>query len=241
MKKVVLMLLLAAATFVADAQIHGSIIIGRPGYGYGRGYGRFRGGYGRRYGGYRQQPPQQARQRPQLPPFQPSVNINAGYGFPNLDKEQFASFYNLYKGNIANQMGPFTGAIDYQFSRYVSIGVMGTYGKVSQPYFTFNNTTTSPDMTGHYENWSLLLNIVSYFPTRTKAVSPYLRTAIGYQNWTQNYTNADGSKEVGIDLPSSLAYQVSLGAKFNLSPRAGIFLEAGYGKYIASGGLAVKF
>ncbi len=176
-----------------------------------------------------------------MPPFQPSVNISLGYGFPNLDKEQFADFYNLYKGNATNQTGPFNGAIDYQFSRYMSIGVMGTYGKVSQPYYTFNNNSAVPDMTGHYENWSLMLNVVSYFPTRTRAVSPYLRTAIGYQNWTQDYTNADGSKTVGIAEPSNLAYQVSLGAKFNLSPRAGIFLEAGYGKYIASGGLALKF
>ena len=237
------MLLLAAATYMADAQVHGSIIIGRPGYGYGRGYGRFRGGYGRTRirGNYGPQSRVQVRQHPQLPPFQPSVNISAGYGFPNVDKEQFADLLNLYKGTVKNQTGPFTGAIDYQFSRYMSIGVMGTYGKVSQPYYTFNNNTTTPDMTAHYENWSLMLNLVSYFPTRTKAVSPYLRTAIGYQNWTQDYTNADGSKEVGVDEPSNLAYQVSLGAKFNLSPRAGIFLEAGYGKYIASGGLALKF
>ncbi len=241
MKRIVLMLLLAAATIVADAQVHGSIIIGRPGYGYGRGYGRFHGGYGRTRitGGYRPQP--QVRQQRQQPAFQPSVNLNFGYGFPNLDKQYFANFINLYKGNITNQTGPFVGSIDYQFSRYMSVGVMGTYGKVSQPYYTFDNNSSVADMTGHYENWSLMLNVVTYFPTRTRAVSPYLRTAIGYQNWTQDYINVDGSKTVGIEEPSQLAYQASLGAKFNLSPRAGIFLEAGYGKYIASGGLALKF
>lgn len=227
MKRVVLILLLAVASIAAEAQFGGSIIIGRPGYG---GYGR----YGR---GYRRP----VRQQPQYPPFQPSVNVSVGYGFPNLDKQYFASFYNLYKGNATNQTGPFTGAIDYQFSRFMSIGVMGTYGKVSQPYYAFNNNSSTPDLTGKFENWSLMLNVISYFPTYNKAVSPYLRTAIGFNDWTQTYTDATGGKTNGIDEPTELAYQVSLGAKFNLTPRAGIFLEAGYGKYIASGGLAFKF
>jgi len=43
-----------------------------------------------------------------------------------------------------------------------------------------------------------------------------------------------------VDLPA-LAYQVSFGAKFHLSKEAGLFLEAGYGKYILNGGLALSF
>ena len=118
-------------------------------------------------------------QRPQLPSFQPSVNISFGYSYPNLDYTHFANFYNMYKGNVSNQTGPFTGAIDYQFSRYMSIGVLGTYGKVTQPYYDMDNTTGVPDLTGNYENWSLMSNVVSYFPTHTRPVSPYLRTAVG--------------------------------------------------------------
>ena len=185
--------------------------------------------------------PAQYQQRPQLPPFQPSVNISFGYSYPNLDYTHFANFYNMYKGNVSNQTGPFTGAIDYQFSRYMSIGVLGTYGKVTQPYYAMDNTTGIPDLTGNYENWSLMLNVVSYFPTHTRAVSPYLRTAVGVNHWIQDYTDVTGAKTIGIPEPSTLAYQASLGAKFNLSPRAGIFMEAGYGKYIVNGGLALKF
>lgn len=243
MKRVVLMLVLAAATFAAEAQVRGTIIIGHPGYGrgYGRirgggGYGRFRGGYGsaRVRGTY-------GNREAERPAFQPSVNISAGYGFPNLDKQYFPRFIGLYKGAVTNQTGPFTGAIDYQFARFMSVGVMGTYGKVNQPYYTAGNNTSSADMTGHYENWSLMLNIVTYLPVGSRAVSPYVRAAVGYQNWMQDFTNADGSKTTNIETPTNLAYQASLGAKFNLSQRAGIFLEAGYGKYIASGGLALKF
>lgn len=232
MKKIVLLCLLVVAGVAAEAQIHGRVYIG-PGYRYRRPPMRMQ---------YRQQPMRQpVQQRRPATAFQPSVNISLGYSYPNLDKEHFASFYNLYKGNITNQTGPFTGAIDYQFSRFMSIGVLGTYGKVSQPYFAIDNNTTTPDLTGKYENWSLMLNLVSYFPTRTKAVSPYLRMAIGINNWKQDYTDAAGIKSTGIPEPSALAYQASLGAKFNLSPRAGIFMEAGYGKYIVNGGLALKF
>lgn len=234
MKKMLFICLLVITGVSAEAQVYGRIFIG-PRYGYRRPPMRMqprppvRNGY------------QQYREHPQLPPFQPSVNISVGYSYPNLDYTHFASFYNLYKGNVTNQTGPFTGAIDYQFSRYMSIGVLGTYGKVSQPYFAMDNNTNIPDLTGSYENWSLMLNVVSYFPTRTKAVSPYLRTAVGVNNWKQDYTDVSGAKTVGIPEPSTLAYQASLGAKFNLSPRAGIFMEAGYGKYIVNGGLALKF
>jgi hypothetical protein len=237
MKKIFFICLLVVTGIGAEAQVHGRIIIGpRYGYGYRRPPVRV---YSRPP--VRSQQYQQYQQRPQLPPFQPSVNISFGYGYPNLDYTHFAQFYNLYKGNATAQTGPFTGAIDYQFSRYMSIGVLGTYGKVSQPYFATDNTSNVPDLTGSYENWSLMLNVVSYFPTRTRAVSPYLRTAIGVNNWKQDYTDAAGAKTLGIPTPSTLAYQASLGAKFNLSPRAGIFLEAGYGKYIVNGGLALKF
>jgi hypothetical protein len=43
-----------------------------------------------------------------------------------------------------------------------------------------------------------------------------------------------------LNLPD-LAYQVGLGANFKLSPNAGFFIEAGYGKYILNGGLSLKF
>ena len=83
---------------------------------------------------------------PQRPPFQPTVNLSIGYGFPNLDKNQFAVFYNSYKGNIS-QTGPITGAVDYQFNRNMSIGLLGTYGKC---LFLIMITvlTESPSFTG---------------------------------------------------------------------------------------------
>jgi len=36
--------------------------------------------------------------------------------------------------------------------------------------------------------------------------------------------------------PNIIGYQVSLGARIKLSPNAGCFMEAGYGKYIINGG-----
>ena len=40
---------------------------------------------------------------------------------------------------------------------------------------------------------------------------------------------------------SDFAYQASIGTRFNMSPNAGFFIEAGYGKYIISGGLKMSF
>src|ERR1700712_1952020 len=92
-------------------------------------------GPGTRYRRY-QRPGNQKQKRPQqnLPKFEPTVNLSVGYGFPNLDKDMLPSFYNYYRGNV-DQTGPITGALDYQFSRSMSIGVMVTHGEVSAPYY----------------------------------------------------------------------------------------------------------
>ncbi len=196
-----------------------------------------RGGY---RGGYRSRPPMMKRQNPQQQQFQPSVDINLGYGLPNLDKNNLAVFSNAYQGTISQQ-GPFTGSVDYRFSPMMSIGVMGTYGKVSAPYYDYSSTSNVPDFTGKLENWSLMFNMISYMPSYDRKVEPYLRTAIGINNYTQSYLDAGGNKAAIVGNPSQLAYQASIGAKFHLSKQAGIFLEAGYGKYIFSGGLSLKF
>jgi hypothetical protein len=223
MNKYFLALAIATCCFFATAEAQVGLFIG-PRYGYGPGY-RHR--------------PQRAPQR-NLPPFQPSVNLSFGYGFPNLDKQQLPDFFNYYRGNPSSQLGPITGAIDYRFSRNMSIGVMATHGTIKVPYYNFNDPS-APALSGSLDNWSVMLNFMRYIPVSDK-VSPYLRTAIGVNLWQQNFTDAQGNKiNMGGATPDELAYQVGLGANFYLSKNAGLFLEAGYGKYILHGGLTFKF
>src|SRR4051812_49124153 len=68
----------------------------------------------------RRPPPPPAQNYPKRPPFEPTLNFSIGYGFPNLDKDQLAGFIDAYKGTVT-QKGPITGAVDYQFSRNMSI------------------------------------------------------------------------------------------------------------------------
>jgi predicted porin len=187
---------------------------------------------------HRRPPP--SNQYPKHLPFQPTLNLSIGYGFPNLDKDQLAEFINVYKGSVT-QKGPITGAVDYQFSRNMSIGVMGTYGKVSVPYYNYNSGSSLPAFTGSLENWSVMFDLMSFMPTYNRQLEPYLRTAIGINNWTQKYLDQQGNKAEELPEPDQLAYQVSLGTRINLSKGAGFFVEAGYGKYILNGGLTLKF
>jgi hypothetical protein len=188
-------------------------------------------------GGY---PPPHRTYYRKVEPFKPVVYVNIGYGFPNLDKYALANFYNTYKGNISTQTGPITGSIDYRFSRVTSLGVMATYGKVTVPYFNYN-ASNSLAYTGSIESWAIMFNMVNYFSSNT-AVEPYLRTAAGFNNWTnQEYTDASGNKVAYASTPWQFAYQASLGARFKLSENAGFYLEAGYGKYIVNGGMSFKF
>jgi predicted porin len=202
------------AYHIADAQV---IIGGR---------------YGRRPVQRRVQAPRQ-----QQPEFKPGVTLSVGYGFPNADKEQLPVFYNYYPG-AAIQNGPLTGALDYRFNRRMSIGVMVTHGKVTVPYYDYNTNVLA--LTGSLESWSVMLNMVRYMPVYNSKLTPYVRTAIGINSWQQNFTDASGSKiNLGFN-PGDLAYQVGVGANFALSKNTGLFVEAGYGKYILQGGIAIK-
>lgn len=187
--------------------------------------------------------PRYGRPRPayvrQLPAFQPTVNLSLGYGFPALDKNFMPEFYEAYSGNIS-QTGPFTGAIDYRFSRFMSIGLMATHNKLTAPYYDYGSSSALPAFNANVENWSFMVNLVRYFPAG-KVVSPYLRTAIGINSWKQEYTYPDGSKAPVIpDRLPDLAYQAGLGVNINLSKHAGLFVEAGYGKYVLHGGLQIR-
>jgi len=85
-----------------------------------------------------------------------------------------------------------------------------------------------------------MLDLVHYMPINyyDDRVVPYLRLAAGVNIWSEDSTT--NSQFAGYSLPD-FAYQLSIGAKFKLSPNAGVFIEAGYGKYILEGGLAFKF
>lgn len=174
------------------------------------------------------------------PVFKPTLDFSIGYGFPYIDKNQLASFYNSSIGSIS-QTGPVNIALDYRFSRNMSIGLFGTYGKVSAPYYNYSSDGINPDFNGSLENWSLMLNVMNYFPTQNRNIEPYIRTAVGVNNWKQEYLDPEGNEAVNLQDPSLLAYQVALGTKINFSKAAGFFVEAGYGKYILNGGLTFRF
>ncbi|HMI63480.1 MAG TPA: hypothetical protein VK518_21340 [Puia sp.] len=174
------------------------------------------------------------------PPFVPTINVSVGYGFPNLDRNYLPDFYGISRGN-SSQSGVITGSVNYQFSRKMSLGVMVAHGAVTAPYYAYYSASPSPDFTGRLEAWSFMINLVRYIPI-SATVTPYIRTAIGFNSWQQEYTDPTGNKMAVAtpDLPD-LARQFALGVRFRLSQRAGLFVEAGYGRYILNSGLSVKF
>ncbi len=192
---------------------------------------------------YRMRPPRSKTQPKQKQPkFEPSVNLSLGYGFPNGDKNYLPSYYNEYNSGTM-QSGPFTGAIDYRFSRNMSLGILVTHGMLKAPYYNYGSFSGIPDFNFKTDNWAFMLNMLHYIPVQgAKNIMPYTRIAVGFNVWTQNYTDASGNKisMPPADLPD-LAYQLSLGAQIKMSKNAGFFLEAGYGKYILNGGLTFKF
>jgi hypothetical protein len=193
------------------------------------------------FGGIYYQPrPRYARRPPQRhvdDGFKPSVNVTVGYGFPNLDKEQLLDFRDAYPGSVS-QTGPFMGSIDYQFQRNLSLGVLVTSGTVNRNYYDGGSGALA--FNGKLQNTAIMLNLVNYLPG-TRTVSPYVRAALGANIWTNNYINTDGSRQINDDGLPDIAYQLSLGMKVNFTQHAGLFVEAGYGKYILAGGLAFKF
>lgn len=218
-KKLIFTILISALLIsaVADAQI---IIRKRP-------VGRFG-------------PRQKQRISENLPVFKPVMNVSIGYGFPNLDKIYLPEYYDVYRGSIS-ELGPFTGSLDYQFNRRMSVGVIVTHGSISVPYYDYYSSSSLPVFKAKLDNWSFMLNVVRYISISRK-ITPYIKTAIGINSWKQDYTDANGNKVpvMPVDLPD-FAYQAGLGVKFNMFKKTGLFVEAGYGKYILQGGLSIKF
>lgn len=173
---------------------------------------------------------------PSLPAFKPAVYFSLGYSLPNLDKSQLPQLVGLSRGNIS-QLGPLTGSLDYRFSRTMGIGVLVSYGRVKAPYADFSQAVV---VNGELSSWSFMLNFMRYIPVPNEKVIPYFRTAIGINSWQQQYTDAAGNPVTVTYSPEELAYQAGFGARFQLSKNTGCFIEAGYGKYILSGGVAVR-
>ena len=210
-------------------------------FGFGGGYwgGRY---YNRPYPQHRTNNNNNNEKKKEEPKFIPTVNISVGFGYPNLDKYLMPDIYNLNKGTY-QKTGTYFANLDYQFNRFTSIGLMGTYGTNSVSYYDPSGSPTSaPVYNGTLTGWSVMANMVNYFlPVDQAKVNMYLRLAGGVNVWDQSITDANGLKQNNINEPSEFAYQVSLGADFNLNPRAAIFVEAGYGKYILAGGLKFRF
>jgi len=225
MKKNLGLVIVLASFFLAssaEAQVYFGGRIG-GGFGYGGGYGRIRGGGGRR----------SSKPTEKQPYFKPVVYVSLGYGFPSLDANQLPNnpyVYGYTQGNISSS-GPITGSIDYRFNRNTSIGVMTTYGKVSAPYS--NGGTVS------LENWSVMLNLMQYAPLSSTATM-YFRGAIGANIPTTTYSDQNTANNLYFS-PNVLAYQIGLGARFDITSTTALFAEAGYGKYILHGGISFAF
>jgi hypothetical protein len=194
--------------------------------------------YGGGYGRSRDRDREYRRDRiRELQTFKPSLDVSVGYGFPNLDKYLLADFYDYYSGS-GTQSGPIIASVDYHFTPRMAIGVMVNYGKVSRPYYNYYSGEQT--FTGSLTNTAVLLNFTRYLGMSQK-IMPYTRTAIGINTGQSEYLTSDGSKAADADDETSLAYQVGLGVKFNAGKHGGFFVEAGYGKYILSAGLSMKF
>lgn len=194
--------------------------------------------YGGRFGRSQDRDREYRRERIQeLQTFKPSLDVSIGYGFSNLDKYLLTDFYNYYSAS-GTQSGPIIASVDYHFTPRMAIGVMVNYGKVSRPYYSYS--TGEQTFTGSLTNTAILLNFTRYMGMSQK-IMPYTRTAIGINTGQSKYLASDGSKAADADNETSLAYQVGLGVQFNVTKHGGFFVEAGYGKYIVSGGLKMHF
>jgi len=170
------------------------------------------------------------------PTFKPVVYLSLGYALPNLDKRELPGLSGYYRGNVS-QMGPVNAAVDYRFTRRMSIGVLVTYGTVKAPYLNSGNVV---QLNSKLSSWGIMLNFMRYLPVPNEKVLPYIRTAIGINSWKQQYFDVAGNPVNVTYSPEEFAYQVGFGARFQLSKNTGCFIEAGYGKYILSGGVALK-
>lgn len=167
--------------------------------------------------------------------------ITAGYGWPNL----VATFLNAY--NPSNDvkisgLGPISLKYERAIAPKIGVGVSVNYADAHATY-----TDSGYNYKVGRNTTSVLFRLNVHFATTDK-LDAYWGIGVGYRgvNWyaktnDPKYNVDNFLKDInGVTNPLPIGFETTLGLRYYLTPKIGIYTELGLAKAIIQGGIAIK-
>lgn len=150
--------------------------------------------------------------------------INNGYKFKSDQR-------------VLPQVKPLYAKVEYLFFHHFGVGVDLSY----DDYEAQQSPPSSTIFTNSYKGYTFVTNIRlnKHFHLIKKRLDFYFGAGLGYE--VQSVTNIITTQSLPKINPHNLAFEITIGGRFYITKRVGIYIEGGIARSILQGGLAVRF
>lgn len=166
--------------------------------------------------------------------------ISVGYGVPNLNKSIFKVFNNEQNFKVTGY-GPIHAKVEYGVSDRIGFGLSVNHVGAGISYTDVsNNNNYNYNLKWSSTKINARMNI--HF-SKSEKLDAYWGFGLGYgfgqSKWTSTDPNADfGSQGLRNIFP--FGFETTLGARYYLTPKLGLYAEVGPAKSLIQGGLCFK-
>ena len=149
--------------------------------------------------------------------------INNGYKFNGSEKP-------------VPQTNPLYAKIEYRFFHHFGIGINVSYDDYEAQQSAPSSTTYTNSYRAHTLVGDIRLN--KHFHFIKKRLDFYIGAGLGYE--IQSVINIINTKSLPKISGNSIAFELTIGGRFYVTKRVGIYIEGGIARSILQGGLAVR-
>jgi len=149
--------------------------------------------------------------------------INNGYKFKSDQR-------------VVPQVKPFYAKVEYLIFHHIGIGVDMSY----DDYEAQQTPPSSTIFTNAYKGYTFVTNIRlnKHFHLIAKRLDFYIGAGLGYE--VQSITNIITTQSLPKFNSNNLAFEITIGGRFYITKRVGIYIEGGIARSILQGGLAIR-
>jgi hypothetical protein len=149
--------------------------------------------------------------------------INNGYKFSGDQK-------------VVPNINPIYAKVEYRVLRHMGIGVDLSY----DDYEAQRAPSTSTTFTNAYKGYTFVgdIRINRHIHLIAKRLDLYFGIGLGYQ--IQSITNIVTTQSLPKLGSNNLAFELTIGGRFYITKRIGIYIEGGIARSILQGGLAIR-
>jgi hypothetical protein len=165
--------------------------------------------------------------------------ISAGVGDPAMIYiDNFINNGYKFKSDqrVVPQVNPLYAKIEYLIFHHIGIGVDMSY----DDYEAQQIPPSSTIFTNSYKGYTFVTNIRlnKHFHLIAKRLDLYIGAGLGYE--VQSITNIITTQSLPKFNANNLAFEITIGGRFYITKRVGLYIEGGIARSILQGGIAVR-